>query len=331
MKFLHDDDVDMTILNGKTVAVLGYGAQGRVQSLCLRDSGVQVIVGNRPGKSFDRAVADGFAPMPLTAAAERGDILHLLLPDEAMAAIYHAEIAPAVRPGKTLCCSHGFNFVFKRVVPPDGVDTIMVDPKGVATEFRKRFLAGTGVPGLIAVERDATGHARETALALAKALRLTRSGVCECTFRQETCADLFGEQNVLCGGMVDLMLAAFETLYNAGYPPEVAYFECIHEAKLIADLIFERGFRTMNEVISNTAEYGEYDNGPRILPPAELRARMRESLRRIESGEFADAWLAEAGSGAPLLRAKRDEIGRHPAEAAGANVRALFDAATEQP
>ena len=324
MEIMHDNAADLSVLNGKTIAVMGYGAQGRAQALCLRDSGLNVIIGIRPGKSLDAAKQDGFLTMPVAEAAEKADIIHILLPDEMQGPVYKNEIAPAVKPGKTLSCSHGFNFVFKEIVPPAGVDVIMVAPKGPGTEVRKRFVEGFGVPGLIAVGQDASGKAREVALAMAKAEGLTRAGVLECTLEQETYEDLFGEQNVLCGGTVDLMKYGFEVLIEAGYPPEMAYFECIHEAKLIVDLIYEGGIQKMNGVISNTAEFGEYYNGPQILP-AEVKERMKESLKRIESGEFARVWLAEARSGAKNLNAKREALGEHPAEIVGKRIRSLFE------
>jgi ketol-acid reductoisomerase len=248
----------------------------------------------------------------------------LLLPDENHGPIYKSEIEPHVTAGKTLMCSHGFAYVFGEIVPPADVDVIMVAPKSPGTEVRKRFVEGFGVPGLIAVRQNCTGKAREVALAIAKAEGLTRAGVLECTMEQETYEDLFGEQNVLCGGTVDLMKYGFEVLTEAGYPPEMAYFECVHEAKLIVDLIYEGGIQRMNQVISNTAEWGEYDNGPWILP-ADVRERMKESLRRIESGEFAKKWIAEARSGYPVLTAKREALGEHTVEIVGKRIRSLFE------
>ena len=333
MEILHDSDADFGVLNGKTIAVIGYGAQGRAQALCMRDSGLNVIIGIRPGKSKDAADQDGFETLTVTEAAKRADIIHILLPDELHGIIYDAEIAPVVTAGKTLSFSHGFSIVFGEIKPPKDVDVIMIAPKSPGTEERKRFVEGFGVPGLIAVKQNYTGKAREVALAIAKAEGLTRAGVLECTFEQETYEDLFGEQNVLCGGMVDLMKYGFETLIEAGYPPEMAYFECIHEAKLIVDLIYDQlrlvdliyegGIQKMNAVISNTAEWGEYDNGPWIINP-EVKARMKESLRRIESGEFAKKWMAEAKNGSPNLKAKRAALGEHPAEIVGARIRSLF-------
>ena len=321
---LHDSDAALDALSNRVIAVIGFGAQGRAQALCLRDSGANVIVGVRPGKSFDAAVQEGFRTMSVAEAAAAADHIHILLPDEMHGPVYESQIKPSMKSGKTLSFSHGFSIVFGEIVPPEGCDVLMVAPKGPGTELRKRFVAGFGIPGLIAVERDASGKAREVALAMAKAEGLTRAGVLECTMRQEACEDLFGEQNVLCGGMVDLMKYGFETLIEAGYPPEMAYFETVHEVKLIMDLIYERGIQKMNAVISNTAEWGEYVNGPRIITP-DVKARMKESLRDIETGKFAKEWIAEARAGAPTLKAKREAIGAHPVEITGAKIRSLFE------
>ena len=324
MKLIHDKDADLSVLNGKTVAVVGYGSQGSAQALCMRDSGVNVIIGTRPGKSFDQAVEDGFETMDVASAAAKADIIHILLPDEFHASVYEESIKPSMVAGKTFSCSHGFNIIFKEIVPAADVNVIMVAPKSPATEERKAFLEGFGVPGLIAVYQDASGDARDIALGMAKSMGFTRAGVLECTFEQETYEDLFGEQNVLCGGLVDLMKYGFEVLTEAGYPPEMAYFECVHEVKLIVDLIFEGGIQKMNAVISNTAEWGEYVNGPRIITP-DVKERMKESLADIENGKFAREWMAEARSGAKTLLAKREELGKHEVEIVGAQIRSLFE------
>ena len=324
VKIYHDKDVDDSVLKGKTIAVIGFGAQGRAQALCLRDSGVNVIIGVRAGKSFKAAKAAGFETLSVDKAAKKADIIHILLPDESHKKVYAEQIAKYVTPGKTLCCSHGFAYVFKNIVPPEGVDVIMVAPKGPGTEVRRVFEEGFGCPGLVAVFQDASGNAMQTALAIAKGEGLTRGGVLECTMQQETYEDLFGEQNVLCGGIVDLMKYGFETLIEAGYPPEMAYFECIHEAKLIVDIIYNKGIAAMNAVISNTAEFGEYYNGPKIITP-DVKKRMKESLKRIESGEFAKTWMKEAEKGAPTLAKKREQLAKHPAEVVGAKIRQLFE------
>ena len=323
INILRDSDADLETLSNRVIAVIGFGAQGRAQALCLRDSGANVIVGVRPGKSFDAAVQEGFRTMSVAEAAAAADHIHILLPDEMHGPVYESQIKPSMKPGKTLSVSHGFSIVFGEIVPPEGCDVLMVAPKGPGTEVRKRFVEGFGVPGLIAVEHDASGKAREVALAMAKAEGLTRPGVFECTMKQEAYEDLFGEQNVLCGGMVDLMKYAFETLIDAGYPPEMEYIECIHEVKLIMDLIYERGIQKMNAVISTTAEWGEYVNGPRIITP-DVKERMRESLKDIETGKFAEDWIAEARAGAPNLKAKREALGTHPVEITGAKIRSLF-------
>ena len=324
MHILHDNDADLSVLNGKTIAVIGYGSQGRAQALCMRDSGLNVVIGIRPGKSFDAAVQDGFKVLSVTDAAREADIIHILLPDEMHGPVYREEIAPVVTPGKTLSFSHGFSIVFKEIVPPAGVDVIMVAPKSPGTEERKRFVEGFGVPGLISAKVDASGKAREVALAIAKAEGLTRAGVLECTMEQETYEDLFGEQNVICGGVVDLMKYGFEVLIEAGYPPEMAYFECVHEMKLIVDLIYEGGIQKMNAVISNTAEWGEYVTGAYVITP-DVKQRMKEALEKIENGTFAREWIAEARAGAPNLKAKREALGSHPVEITGARIRSLFE------
>lgn len=324
VKILHDSDADLSVLKGKTVAVIGYGNQGSAQALCMRDSGVHVIIGSIKDKSYDKAVSDGFEVVSISDAAQRADIIHMLLPDEFHGPVYKADIEKHMKKGKVLSCSHGFNIVYKQIVPPADADVIMVAPKSPASEERKAFLAGFGVPGLIAIRQNISGNAQKIALAMAKACGLTKAGVLECTFEQETYEDLFGEQNVLCGGCVDLMIAGFEVLVEAGYPPEMAYFECVHELKLIVDLVYEGGIQKMNSVISNTAEWGEYSNGPTIITP-EVKERMRASLKRIENGEFAKKWLEESRNGAPNLLAKRKALGDHQLEITGKKIRDMFE------
>lgn len=324
VKILHDNDADLSVLSGKTVAVIGYGSQGSAQALCMRDSGVNVIIGSIKDASYDKAASEGFKVMSISDAAEQADVIHILLPDEFHGPVYHNDIKKHLKAGKALSCSHGFNIVYKEIVPPADVDVIMVAPKSPATEERKAFLAGFGVPGLIAVNQNPSGKARDIALAMAKAMGFTRAGCLECTFEQETYEDLFGEQNVLCGGLVDLIKAGFEVLIEAGYPPEMAYFECVHEVKLIVDLIFEGGIQKMNAVISNTAEWGEYYNGPKIITP-DVKERMKASLKAVEDGSFAKAWLEESRKGAPNLLAKRKALGEHPVEIVGKKIRDLFE------
>jgi len=324
MNIIHDKDADLSVLTGKTVAVVGYGSQGSAQAQCMRDSGVNVIIGSIKDASYDKAVKDGFTVMPIAEAAAKGDVIHILLPDEFHGPVYKQDIRPNMKTGAALSCSHGFNIVYGQIVPPADVDVIMVAPKSPATEERKAYLQGFGVPGLIAIKQDATGQARAIALAMAKAMRFTRAGCLECTFEQETYEDLFGEQTVLCGGTVDLMKAGFEVLTEAGYPPEMAYFECVHELKLIVDLIYEGGIQRMNEVISNTAEWGEYSTGPKIIGP-EVKKRMKEALKAIEDGSFARKWLEESRNGCPNLLAKRKALGEHPVEVVGNKIRSMFE------
>jgi ketol-acid reductoisomerase len=321
---LHDKDADLKYLNGLTVAVIGYGSQGSAQAQCMRDSGVNVIIGSRKGASFDRAVKDNFKVFSVGEAAEKADIIHILLPDEHHGPIYEAEIKKHMKKGKVLSCSHGFNIVYKQIVPPEDVDVIMVAPKAPATEERKVFLAGFGVPGLVAVRQNPSGKAKDIALAMAKSMGFTRAGCLECTFEQETYEDLFGEQTVLCGGTVQLVKYGFEVLTEAGYPPEMAYFECLHELKLIVDLIYEDGIQRMNEVISNTAEWGEYSVGPKIIGP-DVKKKMKQALKEIENGTFAKKWLEESKKGAPNLLKTRQDLGKHPIEIVGKQIRALFE------
>jgi ketol-acid reductoisomerase len=324
VKLLHDKDADLSVMQGKTVAVIGFGSQGRNQALSMRDSGINVIIGARPGASWDMAVEDGFEVMDVAAASAKADVIHILLPDERHKQVYEESIKANMTDGKVLSCSHGFSIIFGMIPAPGNVDIIMVAPKGPGTEVRKAFLEGFGCPGLIAVHQDKSGKARDIALAMAKAEGLTRAGVMECTFEQETYEDLFGEQNVLCGGLVDLMKYGFETLVEAGYPAEMAYFECVHEVKLIVDLVIEGGIQKMNSVISNTAEWGEYVNGPKIITP-DVKERMKQSLKEIETGKFAREWMAEAESGCKNLLAKREALGKHEVEIVGKQIRELFE------
>ncbi len=324
MNVLHDKDGDLTVLKNRTVAVIGYGSQGSAQAQCMRDSGVNVIIGSIKDASYDQAVSDGFSVMSIPEATAQADVVHILLPDEYHGSVYKQDIEPNIKQGAALSCSHGFNIVYQQITPPAHLDVIMVAPKSPATEERKAFLEGFGVPGLIAVKQNATGQGRDIALAMAKAMGFTRAGCLECTFEQETFEDLFGEQTVLCGGTVDLMKAGFEVLTEAGYPPEMAYFECVHELKLIVDLIYEGGIKRMNEVISNTAEWGEYTTGPKIIGP-EVKERMKQALKEIENGSFAREWIAESERGTPNLVAKREALGKHQIEIVGEQIRSMFE------
>ncbi|OHD24389.1 MAG: ketol-acid reductoisomerase [Spirochaetes bacterium GWD1_27_9] len=321
---LHDNDADLKYLQGLTVGVIGYGAQGTAQALCMRDSGVNVIIGIRKGPSYDKAKNDGFEVMTVSEAAAKADIIHILLPDETQGGVYANEIKPYIKKGKILSFSHGFNIVYKQIDPPSDVDVIMVAPKAPGTEVRKTYVAGFGVPGLIAVRQNASGKAKDIALAMAKAEGLTKAGVLECTFEQEAYEDLFGEQVVLCGGTVQLIKYGFETLVEAGYPPEMAYFECLHELKLIVDLIYEGGIQKMNEVISNTAEWGEYVVGKRIITE-DTKKEMKKVLNEIEDGTFAKNWMAEAKNGCPNLKKNREDLGSHEIEIVGKKIRSLFE------
>lgn len=319
-----DERVRMDALKGKTIAVIGYGSQGRAQALCMKESGLKVIAGLREGgDSWKLARQDGVQVMSIADAAAKGDIIHILIPDECQKDVYDQHIKQHVKPGKTLSFSHGFNIVFGQIVPPEGIDVIMIAPKSPGTEERKRYLEGFGVPALIAVKSNASGKAREVALAMAKAMRFTRAGVLECTFEQETYEDLFGEQAVLCGGLVELIKAGFETLVEAGYPPEMAYFECVHEMKLIIDLVYEGGIKHMADVVSNTAEYGMWSEGHKIIT-GEVKKKMKETLKRVESGEFAAEWIKEYENGMPRLKEARERISKHEIETVGTNIRKMF-------
>ena len=324
VNILHDKDADLKHLDGMTVAVVGYGSQGTAQAQCMRDSGVNVIIGSIKDDSYDRAEKDGFKVMPIAEAAQKADVIHILLPDEFHGPVYENDIKPYMKAGKILSCSHGFNIVYERIVPPADVDVIMVAPKAPATEERKAYLEGFGVPGLIAIKQNPSGKAMDIALAMAKAMGFTKAGCLECTFEQETYEDLFGEQAVLCGGCVELVKTGFEVLTEAGYPPEMAYFECLHELKLIVDLMFEGGIQKMNAVISNTAEWGEYVTGPKIIT-AETKKVMKQALKDIEDGTFAKGWIEESKKGAPNLLKKREDLGSHPIEVVGRRIRELFE------
>ena len=319
-----DDQTTLDALQGKTVAVIGYGAQGRAQSLCMKDSGISVIVGVREnGDSWNKAKEDGLEVATISDAAEKADIIHILIPDECQKEVYEKDIQQHVKAGKTLSWSHGFNVCFKRITPPTDVDAIMVAPKAPGTEVRRTFEEGFGVPGLIAVHQDVSGSAKAVALSMAKACGLSKAGILECTFEQEAYEDLFGEQSVLCGGLVELMKSGFEVLTERGYPPEMAYFECVHEVKLIVDLIYKGGIQNMAEVISNTAEYGMWSVGKKIIGP-EVKEKMKSALDRIESGEFAQEWMQEYEQGMPNLKKAREDIGNHQVEKTGQQIRSLF-------
>ncbi len=319
-----DDTVTMDAVHGKTIAVIGYGAQGRAQSLCMKDSGLTVIVGVRKGgPSWNQAVQDGMEVMTMAQAAQQGDVIHLLIPDEYQKEVYDVHIRDSIVPGNVLAFSHGFNVVYNQIVPPKGVDVIMIAPKSPGTEERLRYEEGFGVPALVAVHTNASGSARDIALAMAKACGFTRAGVLECTFEDETYEDIFGEQCVLCGGIVELIKTGFEVLVEAGYPPEMAYFECLHEMKLIVDLIQKGGLSLMWDVVSNTAEYGGRTRGGKIIT-TDTRKAMKDILRDVENGTFAREWIAERKGELVNLKRMREEELQHPIEIVGRKVRALF-------
>ncbi len=326
MRIYRDQDADTTVLSNKKIAVIGYGSQGRAQARMMHESGCNVVVGVRPnGPSHAQAQADGLQVMSISEATAQADIVHILIPDEQQKACFEQEIAPNLAPGKILSFSHGFSIVFKNIVPPAGVGVIMVAPKSPGTEEYKRYQEGFGVPALISVYQDNTdGTAKQIALAMAKAMFFTKAGVIECTFEQETNEDLFGEQAVLCGGVAELVKAGFEVLTEEGYPAELAYFECLHELKLIVDLMYEGGISRMWEVVSNTAEFGGHTRGNRIITPA-VKEEMRKILKEVEDGTFAREWMASAANGSKDLQDYRAKEAQHPIEIVGKRVRSLFD------
>lgn len=324
MKAYYEQDADLNVLKGKTVAILGYGSQGHAHAQNLRDSGVKVIVGQRPGgPNYDLAKENGFEPMSASDAAAQADMIMILLPDEHQASVYEKDIKPHLKAGKSLLFAHGFNIHFGQIEPPKDVDVFMVAPKGPGHLVRRTFTEGGGVPCLVAVHQDASGEALKKALAYAKGIGGARSGVIETNFREETETDLFGEQAVLCGGVTALIKAGFETLVEAGYQPEMAYFECMHEMKLIVDLLYEGGMSKMRYSISNTAEYGDYRTGPRIVTD-ETKAEMRRVLKEIQQGVFARDFLVEARTGYPQFKAMRRLEGEHPIEKVGAELRGMM-------
>jgi ketol-acid reductoisomerase len=324
MRIFYDGDVDARALQGKQVAVIGYGSQGHAQAQNLRDSGIEVIVGQRPGSpNFERAVEDGFQPVSAREAAEAADVIQLLVPDHLQARLYREDVASSMKAGKTLLFSHGFNIHYGQIVPPAEVDVVMVAPKGPGHLVRSEYARGAGVPALVAVHQDASGNALQTALAYARGIGATRAGVMETTFKEETETDLFGEQAVLCGGVSELIKAGFETLVEAGYQPEIAFFECMHELKLIVDLIYQGGLEYMRYSISDTAEYGDYTRGRRVVTE-ETRKAMKAILEEIQSGAFAREWILENQAGGPMFRALRARERAHLVEEVGKKLRAMM-------
>lgn len=323
-KIYYDSDAQPDLMRSRRVAIIGYGSQGHAQAQNLRDRGVDVIVGARPGGSMDQAQADGFQCMSAADATVAADVIVLLTPDETQAAIYKNDVAPNLTADKALAFCHGFNIHFGQIQPPPEIDVFMVAPKAPGHQFRRTVAEGMGVPGLLAVHQDASGKAHDLAMAYAWGIGCTPAGVIETTFKEETETDLFGEQAVLCGGISGLVKAGFETLVEAGYQPEVAYFECLHELKLIVDLMYQGGLRYMRYSISDTAEYGDLTRGPRIID-AGIRERMAALLGEIQSGAFARDWILENQAGRAVLQARRAQEAAHPIEVVGHQLRQMMD------
>ena len=323
-KIYYDQDCNINDIKSKIIAVVGYGIQGRGQALNLRDSGLKVVVAQRPGgPNYAKAKKDGFHPMSVEEAAQKADVIIILTQDHLQADIYRNSIAPHLTKGKALAFSHGFNIHFKFIVPPKNVDVFMIAPKGPGALVRRQYEEGKGVPCLVAVHQNATGKALKIALAYAKGIGGSRAGIIRTTFKEETETDLFGEQTVLCGGASELVKAGFETLVAAGYQPEIAYFECLHELKLIVDLIYEDGIQGMRRRVSDTAEYGDMTRGPRIVN-ARTRAEMKKILKEIQSGRFAKEWMAENKKGRPHFNKMRKAGESHLVEKVGSRLRAMM-------
>ncbi len=323
-KIYYDDDADLSLLKNKTIAIIGYGSQGHAQAQNLKDSGCKVIVGQRKGSpNYDLAVKHGFDPLPAAEAAANGDMVNILLPDEVQADVYKSDIRPNMKPGNLLMCSHGFNIHFGQVIPPKGVDTALVAPKGPGHLVRSEYVKGGGVPSLIAMGEGSSEESRQLALAYAKGIGGTRGGVIETSFAEETETDLFGEQVVLCGGVSALVKAAFETLVEAGYQPEMAYFECMHELKLIVDLFYQGGLNYMRYSVSNTAEFGDYTRGPRIITD-QTKQEMKKILGEIQRGEFAKEWILENKANQATFQATRRRDRNHLIEKVGRELRSMM-------
>jgi ketol-acid reductoisomerase len=323
-KIYYDDDADLSVLKGKTIAIIGYGSQGHAQAQNLRDSGLTVIVGQRKGSpNYDLAVSHGFDPLPADEATHKGDLVNILRPDEVQADVYRESIRPNLSAGNLLMCSHGFNIHFDQVVPPEGVDTALVAPKGPGHLVRSEYETGGGVPALIAMGKGASDTSRQLALAYAKGIGGTRGGVIETTFAEETETDLFGEQVVLCGGVSALVKAGFETLVEAGYQPEMAYFECMHELKLIVDLFYQGGLNYLRYSVSNTAEFGDYTRGDRIVTD-ETKAEMKKILKEVQTGQFAKEWILENKANQAAFKARRKLERKHELERVGRELRSMM-------
>jgi len=324
MNIYYDKDADLSLLKGKKIAIIGYGSQGHAHALNLRDSGMDVCIGLKKGSSsWAKAEQAGFPVREVAQAAIEADVIMIVTPDEVASEMYESAIRANLKPGKYLACAHGFNIHFKKIVPPADVNVFMVAPKGPGHLVRSEFEKGQGVPCLIAVAQDPSGNSKQIALAYASAIGGGRAAILETNFREETETDLFGEQSVLCGGLTELMRAGFETLVEAGYAPEMAYFECIHEMKLIVDLVYEGGISNMRYSISNTAEYGDMTRGKKIIGQ-DSRAAMKKILADIQSGKFADEWITEYRVGLPHFKELRREGENHKAEKVGTNLRGMM-------
>ena len=324
MRVFYEQDADLHLLANKKVAVIGYGSQGHAHAQNLRDSGVQVIVGQRPGgENYDLAKEHGFDPVSAAEAARQADLIMVLVPDQHQPTVFEQDILPNLTANKVLVFSHGFNIHFQQILPPADVDVIMIAPKGPGHLVRREYVEGGGVPSLVAIHQDASGQALPNALAYAKGIGATRAGVIETSFREETETDLFGEQAVLCGGVTALIKAGYETLVQAGYQPEIAYFECLHEMKLIVDLFYEGGFQKMRHSISDTAEYGDYISGKRVIN-AQVKEEMGRILLDIQNGAFAKDWILENKAGLPAFRAMRRLEQEHNIEAVGEKLRSMM-------
>jgi ketol-acid reductoisomerase len=324
MKIYYDADADLKVLQGKKVGVIGYGSQGHAQAQNLRDSGVQVIISEVPNTAnYELAQKDGFTPVSAAQLAQECQIIQILTQDHVQAQLYEQDLKPHLGPGKTLLFSHGFNIHYGQIVPDPAVDVVMVAPKGPGHLVRSEYVKGAGVPSLVAIHQDASGQALATALAYAKGIGATRAGVIETTFQEETETDLFGEQAVLCGGVSELVKAGFETLVEAGYQPEIAYFECLHELKLIVDLFYQGGLSYMRYSVSDTAEFGDYTRGKRIITE-ETREEMRQILYEIQTGEFAREWILENQAKRPVFNALRRQEAAHPIEEVGKKLRSMM-------
>lgn len=324
MRIYYDKDADLKKLKNKKIAVIGYGSQGHAQAQNLRDSGLNVIVGQRPGSAnYDLAVSHGFKPVSASEASKEADVIQILTQDHIQAMLYEKDVLPQLKKGKTLVFSHGFNIHYGQITPPKEIDVVMVAPKGPGHMVRFEYEKGAGVPALVAIHQDVSGKAMETALAYARGIGATRAGVIETTFKEETETDLFGEQVVLCGGVTELVKAGFETLVEAGYQPEIAYFECLHELKLIVDLFYQGGIRYMRYSVSDTAEYGDLTRGKRIVTD-ETRREMKRILEEIQNGSFAREWILENKANRPVFNALRRREAEHPIEEVGERLRAMM-------